>query len=130
MDTDLVTRLQQATSVAALAKSVSWVTRPTKAQMPGVTLQKLSPGRAYSFKAPVGTSGTYVRFDFWGQNVRDVKPLFEAVRAVMEVPADVGATSFGMSFVEAERDMPAEEVPELGTVYRLTADFLVWWQPL
>ncbi|QPI73931.1 hypothetical protein [Sphingobium sp. Cam5-1] len=130
MDIDLITRLKGDPAIAGPAGSISWVTRPTKAQMPGITLQRLAPGREYTFKGAVGLQDTLTRFDFWGLAVRDIKPLFLAVLARMEQPQTVGGTRFGRSTLESERDIPAELVPEIGTVFRISADFRIWWKPL
>jgi hypothetical protein len=128
MDIDLVTRLTAAPTITA--GSISWLERPKKAQMPGITLQRLSPGREYTFDGAVNLQDTMTRFDFWGLAARDIKPLFLAVLAVLEQPASIGATRFGRATLEAERDIPPELVPEIGNVFRISADFRIWWKPL
>ena len=130
MDIDLIARLKDDPAIGNSAGSISWVTRPTKAQMPGITLQRLSPGRSYTFNGSVGLQDTLTRFDIWGLAVRDIKPLFLALLARLEQPQTVGATRFGRATLEAERDMPAENIAEIGTVFRVSADFRIWWKPL
>ncbi|MGC4252435.1 MAG: hypothetical protein QM605_13495 [Sphingobium sp.] len=129
MDEDLISRLKQDAEVAAIARSVSWVSRPKKEDMPGLTLERISPGRTYTFKGASRLQDTLVRFNFWGLAARDIKPLFGATLTLLERPATVGNTDFGMTFLEGERDFPAEEVPGIGTVFRLGAEFRIWWKP-
>lgn len=130
MDIDLITRLKGEPAIAGPTGSISWLERPKLAQMPGITLQRVTPGRVYTFKAAVGLQDTVVRFDFWGMAARDIKPLVLATIELMEQPQTVGTTRFSRSTIEAERDIPPELVPEIGSVFRISADFRVWWKPI
>jgi hypothetical protein len=130
MDVDLITRLGAAPGIGDKIGSVSWVERPSKTQMPGITLRRLDPGRPYTFGGPVALQDTRTRFDFWGLSVRDLKPIFLTTLALMEAGETVGSTIFRPSMLEFESDQPAEFIPEIGKVFRITADFRIWWKPL
>lgn len=130
MDIDLLSRLNAAPGIGDRAGSISWVERPTKAQMPGITIRRLDPGRSYTFSGPVSLQDTRTRFDFWGLSVRDIKPLFHATLNLLETGGSVGDTIFRPSMLEFESDQPAELIPEIGKVFRVTADFRIWWQPI
>jgi len=127
MRIDLLARLKADASLAA-AKSISWVSRPSKAGLPGITLQQISPGRAYAMRSVIDLHDSIVRLDFWGLAMRDIDPLARASVALLEQPGLHGDTIFSRSLLEIERDMPTEEVDGIGTVYRISADFRIWWK--
>jgi hypothetical protein len=130
VDIDLVSRLKSAPGIGDKAGSISWVERPTKAQMPGITIRRLDPGRSYTFSGAVSLQDTRTRFDFWGFSVRDIKPLFFSTLSLLETGGSVGNTIFRPSKLEFESDQLAELIPELGKVFRVTADFRIWWKPI
>lgn len=127
MRIDLLARLKADASLAA-AKSISWVSRPSKAGLPGITLQQIGPGRAYAMRSAIDLHDSIVRLDFWGLAMRDIDPLARASVALLEQPGLHGDTIFSRSLLESERDMPTEEVDGIGTVYRISADFRIWWK--
>jgi hypothetical protein len=129
MRVDLLARLKANGDLAA-AKSISWVSRPPKAGFPGITLQTLSPGRTYTMTSATDLHDTFVRFDFWGLAIRDIEPLLRASVTLLEQPGQHGDTSFSRATLESERDMPAEEVDGIGTVFRISADFRIWWKSI
>ena len=116
MRIDLLARLEAHAALNA-AKSMSWVSRPTKAGLPGITLQQISPGRTYTMRSAVDLHDSIVRFDFWGLAMRDIDPLTRATVALLEQPAQHGDTIFSRSVLESERDMPAEDVDGIGTIF-------------
>ncbi|EQB13241.1 hypothetical protein [Sphingobium lactosutens] len=126
MRVDLLARLEADDALNA-AQSISWVSRPPKAGLPGITLQQISPGRAYAMSSAIDLHDSIVRFDFWGLAMRDIDPLTRATVALLEQPGQYGDTIFSRSLLESERDMPAEEVDGIGTVFRISADFRIWW---
>jgi len=129
VDVDLLARLKSLPQLSGVG-SIAWLSRPSKAQLPGMTLQRLAPGRTYTFSGATTLQDTLTRIDFWGLNVRNVKPLFLATLAELERPRTVGSTRFARASLEGERDMPPEDVVEVGTIYRISADFRIWWKPL
>jgi hypothetical protein len=126
MRVDLLARLEADDALNA-AQSISWVSRPPKAGLPGITLQQISPGRAYTMSSAIDLHDSIVRFDFWGLAMRDIAPLMRATVVLLEQPGQYGDTIFSRSLLESERDMPAEEVDGIGTVFRISADFRIWW---
>ncbi|EQA96847.1 tail completion protein gp17 [Sphingobium baderi] len=130
MEADLIARLLADSGLSALVDSrMNILVRPQMEALPAITLQKVAPGRAYTFSGADGAHGTLMQFDAWGKRISDVKPIMAALTAALEQPSTVGGTQFGMSFLQSERDS-LEEVPGEGTIYRISADFLIWWQHL
>lgn len=127
MEANLIARLLADSSLTAqLGNRITPISRVQSEALPAMTLMKVSPGRAYTFGGANGTSGTLVQFDIWAKTAEQAKAVFTALLAVLETPAAVGATQFGMSFLQSERD-GHEEVPGVGIIIRKSADFLIWW---
>lgn len=132
MDKALRDRLIADPAVSAIVGTrVYWIDRPQSASaLPAVVLQKVSPGRTYTAKGATTLQGTRVQFDLFGLAYRDISPLYEALLTEMERPETVSGINFGMSFLDSRRDYPPEDVNGIGPVYRISADFLVWWSPV
>ncbi|KFG90734.1 hypothetical protein BV98_001446 [Sphingobium herbicidovorans NBRC 16415] len=130
MEADLIARLLADAGLAALiGNRVTPVSRVQGEALPALTLTKVAPGRAYTFSGADGTHGTLMQFDAWALSAAAAKAVATALTAILETPATSGGTIFGMSFLQSERD-GHEDVPGVGTVFRVSADFLIWWQPL
>jgi len=130
MEADLITRLLADSGLSALVGNrVNPVSRVQGEGLPALTLMTVSPGRAYTFAGADRARGTLMQFDAWAIRVAQAKAVIAALTGILETPATVGGTVFDMSFLQSERD-GHEDVPGIGTVFRISADFLIWWQPL
>lgn len=131
MRTDLITRLRGNGEIAAIvATRTYWGKRKPKEILPAVVLHNITIGLQYTHDGDPGLYGTRVQFDLLGSELRHVLPLFDAVKAEMEQPVTVGSTSFGMSFLVSDRDIPFTDVDGTGTVGGISADFNIWWKSL
>ena len=129
MEPDLVARLLSDGGLSALVGNrINYLTRVQGELLDAITITQVSPGRAYTASGPDGTHGTRVQFDIWSLRAANAVAIFGALCAAIEQPAAVGATVFQMSFLQSRRDT-AEDVPGVGTVVRISADFLIWWNP-
>ncbi|SCW77598.1 Protein of unknown function [Sphingobium faniae] len=130
MEADLIARLLDDGGLSVLiGNRVNPVSRVQGEDLPALTLMTVSPGRAYTFAGPVRAHGTLMQFDAWAIEVAQAKAVIATLTDILEAPATVGGTVFGMSFLQSERD-GHEDVPGIGTVFRISADFLIWWQSL
>lgn len=117
-------------AVAALVGTrVTWIDRPQGSGLPAVTLQKITPGRDYTYGGASGSSSPMVQADCWGGTYAEAKALERAVIAMAERRAVVGGVKFAPSFVEAARDMAPEDLPGGGKAYRVSIDLIVWNNP-
>lgn len=130
MEADLIARLLADSGLSALVSNrVNPLSRIAGEDLPAVTLMKVTPGRSYTFDGPDVGSGALFQFDIWARTVEAAKAVMAALLNALEKPATIGGTEFGMSFLQSERDS-LEEVPGEGTIYRTSADFLIWSHPL
>jgi hypothetical protein len=130
VEESLRARLLADTAVAALVGTrVTWIDRPQGATLPAVTLQIISPGRAYTHGGADGLADTRVQIDCWGASYASAKALARSVIPAVEPALTQGATKFSQSFLDASRDMPVEDLEGGVMVYRVSQDFIVWHQP-
>lgn len=130
MEADLIARLLADGRVSDLLENrINPVSRIEGENLPALTVTKVSPGRDYTFKGPIGQQSTLMQFDAWALTPLQAKNVISAVMSVLEAPAQHGWTDFGMSFLQSERD-GHEDVLGIGTVFRVSADFLIWWKPV
>ena len=109
-------------------QKVSWVTRAQSASLPGLTLQKVTPDRAYTMTGAGDLRGETVQIDIWGRSFSEVVGIRDSVIVEMEKTATADSIAFRPSFLTSERHS-AEDVAGIGTVSRISLDFVVWWQP-
>ncbi|UZW54967.1 DUF3168 domain-containing protein [Sphingobium sp. JS3065] len=130
MEADLIARLLADSGLMSLVGNrVNPLSRVDGEDLPAITLMKVSSGRSYTFDGPDDSAGGLFQFDIWARTVAAAKAIMAALLNALEKPAAVGGTQFGMSFLQSERDS-LEEVPGEGTIYRTSADFLIWSHPL
>lgn len=128
MEEALVARLLADSGVSSRVEKVVWGVRPQGTALPAVVLLNASPGRGYTFKSAGGLSGSLIQFDVWALKFSEAIAVFRALLVEMETPVTVGDTEFGMSFLERQSN-GSEDVPGVGTIHRISADFTVWHKP-
>lgn len=128
MEEALVDRLLADSGVSSLVEKVVWGVRPQGTGLPAVVLTNASPGRAFTFKGAGDLHGTLVQFDVWAEKFGEAIAVFRALLAEMETPVTVGDTQFGMSFLERQSN-GSEDVPGVGMIHRISADFTIWHKP-
>lgn len=109
-------------------QEISWVTRAQSINLPALTLQKVTPDRAYTMTGAGDLRGETVQIDIWGRSFSEVVGIRDSVIVEMEKTATADSIAFSPSFLTSERQS-AEEVDGVGTVSRISIDFVVWWQP-
>lgn len=130
MEEDLVARLLADAGLAGLVgERIYWLDRPQADALPSITLQVISPGRAYTYGGASGTAGSRVQFDVWGRSYLEAKQVSRALIAAVEPPALEGDTRFGPAFLENGPDFPPEDLPGGTKVYRVSMDFIIWNSP-
>lgn len=123
METALWTRLLGLNQT----QEIAWVTRVQSTSLPALTLQKVTPDRAYTMTGAGSLRGETVQVDIWGRSFTEAAGIRDALVAEMEQPATVASIEFSPSFLTSERQS-AENVAGIGTVSRISLDFVVWWQ--
>jgi hypothetical protein len=130
VEESLRARLLANVALAALVGTrVSWIERPQGAALPAVTLQIISPGRAYTHGGANNLADTRVQIDCWGASYASAKAVARAVIPATESAGTQGATKFSQSFLDASRDMPVEDLEGGMKVYRVSHDFIIWHEP-
>ena len=129
MEGDLISRLLADSALTSIVGSrINYLTRVQAEGLPAITVMHVSPGRDYTMSGAAGTHSTLIQFDIWAERTTQAQAAFAALSAALEKPASVGSTAFQMSFLQSRRDS-AEDVPGVGTIGRISADFLIWWNP-
>jgi hypothetical protein len=130
MEEALRARLLSSAEVAALVGArIAWIERPQGGGLPAVTLQLISTGRAYTYAGACAAANPRVQADCWGASHADAKTVARAMIAAVEERGEFGGVKFGPSFIEAERDMPPEDLPGGQKVFRVSIDIIVWNSP-
>lgn len=129
MEEQLVANLRADSGVAARTAAangrpaVDWITRPDGSGLPAVTLQKISSDNLYTHDGRVSLTGVRVQVDCWGQTYGQVRLLWRAVLAAMEVP-----TGDYRAFLEGDSDGAANDLTGGIRVFRVRGDFRIWYQ--
>jgi len=113
-----------------VGRRIYWIERNRKHGLPALVMNKVYPGRTYTFSGPCGLQGTAIQFDCIGQDVRETRPLFGALTAALEEEIDVEGVRFGMAFMQSDRDIAPVDVPGVGPVLAVRGIFEIWWRPL
>lgn len=129
MEEQLITDLRGTTALAATLAvfngraAIDWVQRPDLAGLPAITLQRISTDRIYSHEGPVDLTGARVQFDCWGATYGAARTAFRALLTKMET----GGTGW-KAFLDTERDAGAEDLDGGQRVFRVSADFNIWYK--
>lgn len=129
MEEVLLARGRANVALAALiGAQLHWLELPTGAELPGVTMAVLSPGRSYDHGGAAGLSNPRVRADCWGATYEESKLVARAFLDMIEPPATVGDVAFSQSFLIGERDLGPDDISGGGKAFRVSMDFYVWWK--
>lgn len=134
MESDLLTRLGAVAGLLPLGGRIAWFERPRKAtpEFPALVLTFVSPGREWTHGGPDGLDRPRVQFDFYGTSVTELWGLFTALRDELEATpfTDVGATRFHPAMLDTKRDLPPEDLTDGVRVFRISADFQYYHEPV
>lgn len=129
MEEQLIADLRGTTALAAKVAvfngrpAIDWVRRPDLAGLPAITLQRVSTDRLYTQDGPVELTGARVQFDCWAGTYGEARNAFRALLDKMES----GGTGW-KAFLDTERDADAEDLDGGQRVFRVSADFNIWYK--
>ena len=120
-------RLLAASPVAALVGArVSWVERPQKDALPGVTLQNVTDERTQNYAGFDAFQPGYVQIDGWAATYAQAKALKEVIIAAITPAGTFNGVRFTRAFVTA-RDL--SERTDTGFIFRPSLDFTFFYSP-
>lgn len=119
-------RLIAESAVAAIIGArVSWVDRPQKEKLPGLTLQVTADPRPQNLKGFDGARATRVQADCWSLKYGEAVALARAVITAVAAPATINGKTFGNAQVEGQRDL-GERIGDGTFVHRQSVDLTIW----
>lgn len=134
MHEDLLTRLNAVAGLSSLGGRIAWFERPRKStpEFPALVLTFVSPGREWTHDGPDDLERPRVQFDLYGPSPAALRTLFKTLRTEMErMPhVDIGTTRFHPAALDSQRDMPAEDLTDGVRIFRISADFQFFHEPI
>lgn len=137
MQADLLTRLGAVAGLSALGTRISWMERSRRVtpEFPALVATMVSPGRDWTHDGPDGLDRPRVQFDLYGKSVDQLRDLFDALRDELETAPFVdvggaGGTRFHPAMLDTQRDMPAEDLSDGTRIFRISADFYFYHEPV
>lgn len=100
-----------------------WVRAPQDTALPYLVMQRISAVRGYTFEGDDGLTRYRVQLDAYGASYTEALTVARAAQAVL--------TGYRLGdirgvFVDAERDLPAEDAGEVNHLFRVATEITVW----
>jgi hypothetical protein len=112
-----------ATLTALVSTRIDWDKRPQGKPLPAITLTRISSDRGQHMKGFHGLRGALVQIDIWTATAAELKPIEDAVLAVIVPEAVQGDVRFARSFVQNIRDLSQQTDTEF--THRTAIDLIV-----
>lgn len=126
----MIADLRSAAELAALLSihrdhaAVFWLARPTRSELPAITLEGVSTDVGYSQSGPAKLRSRRIQVDAWSLNIpSDALQVFSAARKLIEG----GFTNRWRGFQLDERDT-FEDLDGDQRIFRTSGDFMIWYQ--
>jgi len=134
MQADLLTRLGVVAGLSALSGRIAWFERPRHStpEFPALVITFVSPGREWTHAGPDELDRPRLQFDLYGPSPDVLVSLFTALRTELETlpHVDVGNTRFHPAALDTQRDMPPEDLADDIRIFRISADFQFFHEPV
>ncbi|HXH52535.1 MAG TPA: DUF3168 domain-containing protein [Sphingomicrobium sp.] len=119
--------LGQAAITSIVKKRIDWGDRPQGRPLPAITLELIDDPLAQHMSGIQALQSSLVQIDVWADDYLEAKELMGLVLAELVPAAVQDQVNFGRAFVQRRR--ATHEFTGADTVYRRSADIMVWHSP-
>lgn len=124
-------RLLGAPAVAAIVgEAISWFGRDRAGGLPELTLSHITPGEDWTHDGPMALAEARVQFDAWAADADVALALKRAVKAEMQVAADMSGWRFEPAILEVEQSSDEGEQGGGDPLFRVRQDFLFFHEEI
>lgn len=126
MQAALRARLISDAGVAALVgQRIYWIQAPQSADIPRITLNRISDDRQQTYSGFQPLRSTLVQCDIWAETYAKALLIEQAIISELAAPETSNGIVFSRPQIDASRD--GFERTDTQEIYRISLDLIIWW---